>query len=468
MTDPTAALRRLPQVHRLAESLPIDIAPVWRVEAAKTAIAEAREAIRRDPARAQAVLDGLADEAARLARRLARPHLDWVINATGVILHTNLGRAPLGDAVLEQIRRVARGYSTLEFDVEAGQRGSRHTHVEEHLVALTGAEAAMAVNNNAAAVLLALSELAQGGEVIVSRGQLVEIGGAFRVPDVMRQSGARLVEVGTTNKTRIQDYERAFTPDTRLILKVHTSNFRLTGFVEAATTTELVALGRARGVPVMEDLGSGVLFPLEYDGWREPSVTEIVRDGVDVITFSGDKLLGGPQAGIVVGRRDLVQRLKKHPLARALRVDKMTLAGLEMTLRLYREGRAEEIPLWRMLHADPDALWRRARRLAARLRAVAPVEAGARREAAPVGGGSLPGVELPTAVVRVRAPGVSAARLESRLRALNPPVVARIADDAVVFDLRTVASEEERWLVEAVVAALRDNAPDGGQDSQKG
>jgi L-seryl-tRNA(Ser) seleniumtransferase len=460
MTDPTKSFRNLPQVHRLAATLPAEIPAVWRVEASQRAVAEAREALRQGEM-PEGVLARVEARARGLAETLAQPHLRPVINATGVILHTNLGRAPLGPEVLEQIQRVAAGYSTLEFDLDSGERGSRMSHVEEDLAALSGAEAGMAVNNNAAAVLLALSELAKGGEVIVSRGQLVEIGGAFRVPDVMAESGARLVEVGTTNKTRLRDYEAAITPATRLLLKVHTSNFRLTGFVESAGTEELAALGHSRGIPVMEDLGSGVLMPLALGGWREPSVSEVVRDGLDLVTFSGDKLLGGPQAGLVVGRRDIITRLRRHPLARALRVDKMTLAGLEVTLRLYREGRAEEIPLWRMLHADPEELFRRASRLRARVRqalvaaGVTRADLGTRRETAPVGGGSLPGVELATAVLWVRPPsGLSTAEAEYRLRHGSPLVVARISDDALVFDVRTVAPTEERALAAALAQAL--------------
>ncbi|MCL8207126.1 MAG: L-seryl-tRNA(Sec) selenium transferase [Actinomycetia bacterium] len=460
MASSPGPYRRLPQVHRLAASLPSDIPLVWRVEAARRAVEAARQSLREHPEHADAVLARVPERARLEAVRLARPHLRPVINATGVILHTNLGRAPLGQAALDHIAAVARGYSTLEFDVERGERGSRHSHVEDLLTALSGAEAAMVVNNNAAAVFLALAELAHDREVVVSRGQLVEIGGAFRIPDVMAASGARLVEVGTTNKTRLSDYERAIGPATALLLKVHTSNFRLEGFVEQVETADLVRLGHARGLPVMEDLGSGVLFPLTVGGWREPSVSEVVQAGADVVTFSGDKLLGGPQAGLIVGRAELIRRMKRHPLARALRVDKLTLAGLETTLRLYREGRTEDIPLWHMLNQSPETLWRRARRLERtwlRAAAAAGVALAVRaaREASVVGGGSLPGVTLPTAVVRIRAGAHSAARLEERLRQGEPPVVGRVSEDAVVLDLRTVAPAEERDLGAAVLAAAR-------------
>lgn len=454
------ALRRLPQIHRLAASLPPDIPLVWRTEAAQRTVSAARARIRLKPEEAAQVLAEVFSTSERLARRLARPHLEPVLNATGVVLHTNLGRAPLSEEVLAHIERVARGYSTLEFDLDEGARGSRHSHVDQLLAAVTGAEAGMAVNNNAAAVLLALAELASGHEVIVSRGQLVEIGGAFRIPDVMKASGARLVEVGTTNKTHLRDYEQAITEDTAMLLKVHTSNFRLTGFVESVDTHDLTALGRARKIPVMEDLGSGVLFPLKMGGWSEPSVAEVVAAGIDLVTFSGDKLLGGPQAGLIVGRRDLVARLKKNPLARAVRVDKMTLAGLEATLRLYREGRSDQIPLWRMLAQTPSDLLRHARRVAARIRREMAQQdilgtVTVRSETAPVGGGSLPGVELPTAVVAIALTSLSTAAMEGRLRQGSPPVVARVADDAIILDMRTIDEGQHLALAQAVGRALR-------------
>jgi L-seryl-tRNA(Ser) seleniumtransferase len=455
---PAERLRQLPSVQAVAEALDTRIPWVYRVEAAQTAVGEAREALRRGQ-EVDAALEVVARRAAAIAQDRAEPHLRPLINATGVILHTNLGRAPLGDRVLDHIVAVSRGYSTLEFDLARGERGSRHSHVEREIVAVTGAEAGMAVNNNAAAVLLALAELARGREVVVSRGQLVEIGGAFRIPDVMAQSGAILREVGTTNKTRLEDYARAIGPDTALLLKVHTSNFRLVGFVESVETADLVQLGHAHGLPVMEDLGSGVLRPLTVSGWSEPSVAEVVAAGIDLVTFSGDKLLGGPQAGILAGRADIIARLKKNPLARALRVDKMTLAGLEMTLRLYREGRQDEIPLWRMLNATPAELKRRAANVARRVkRGLA--EAGAEADVrvvdatAPVGGGSLPAVEWPTAAVSVRPLHLSLRRVEERLRAGSPPVVARVENDSVWFDLRTVQPGEEAGLAAAIVAAL--------------
>jgi L-seryl-tRNA(Ser) seleniumtransferase len=427
------------------------------VEAAKTAIARARARIAAGEAPERALSD-VALDAGRLAERYAHPSLRPVINATGVVLHTNLGRAPLAEAVAAEVAAVAAGYSTLEYDAEHGARGSRHVHVEHELTAITGAEAAMAVNNNAAAVFLALHELARGREVVVSRGQLVEIGGSFRIPDVMAASGARLVEVGTTNKTRLADYRQAFGPETALFLKVHTSNFRLSGFVESTEAEELAALGRELSVPVMEDLGSGVLYPLTLDGFVEPSVGEVLKVGVDLVTFSGDKLLGGPQAGIIAGRKDLVDRLKRNPLARALRVDKMTLAALELTLRLYREGQQESIPLWAMLNASPEELKRRAsallRRLRRRVGAPDGVRMTVRAARAPVGGGSLPGVEMPTAAIRIEGPAVTAQRLEAALRRQSPPVVGRVEEGAVLLDVRTVLPRDEAPLIEAVGRAV--------------
>lgn len=456
-----SALRQLPQVHRLAEALPADIPAVYRVEASQTVLGAVRTHLLQHPEEPAPLWERLAEQAAAEARRLAMPHLTPVINGTGVVLHTNLGRAPLPSAALEQVWRVSAGYSTLEWDVATGLRGSRMSHVEQLLARLTGAEAAMAVNNNAAAVLLALSTMAAGRAVIVSRGQLVEIGGAFRIPDVMRLSGAHLVEVGTTNKTRISDYEAAIQMgETALLLHVHPSNFRQIGFVEAVEPAKLVALGRTAAIPVMADLGSGVLMPLSMGGVTEPAVREVVAAGVDVVTFSGDKLLGGPQAGLIVGGAKWVAAMRRHPLARALRLDKMTLAALEVTLRLYLEGRESEIPLWRMLRQTPTELAGRARRLARRVRRALDgtprgLSLQVQAAQAPVGGGSLPGLERPTAVLVVGWDGASASQLESALRRQDPPVAVRIVDERVWVDVRTIAPEEEAAAAKAVAAALR-------------
>jgi L-seryl-tRNA(Ser) seleniumtransferase len=381
------------------------------------------------------------------ARRLAtqfRGSLCPVINATGVIVHTNLGRAPLAAPALDRLVTAARGYCNLEYDLAAGTRGSRAVHAEGLLTTLTGAEAALVVNNNAAAALLMLAALANGREVIVSRGELVEIGGGFRVPDVMAQSGARLREVGTTNRTRVQDYSVAIGPQTALILRVHPSNFRIEGFTERPDVAALVEAGHRAGVTVVEDLGSG---SLEDDVPAEPSLGRSLAAGVDLVCVSGDKLLGGPQAGILVGRRELVDRLRRHPLMRALRVDKLTYAALEGTLLEHLAGRAREtVPVVAMLHQSAEAVEERARRLADRL-----VALGWRVQlvggVSAVGGGSAPGLELPTVLVALEREGLSAAALEARLRGLDTPIVARILDDRVTFDLRTVFAREEADIV---------------------
>ena len=379
-----------------------------------------------------------------------------VINATGVVLHTNLGRAVLSESARRAVAAVASGYCDLELDLTTGGRGSRLDHVEGLIREVTGAEAALVVNNNAAAVLLALDTLAKGREVIVSRGQLVEIGGAFRVPAVMAKSGARLIEVGTTNKTYLRDYAEAVTPETALLLRVHTSNYRVIGFVSEVPLEELVELGRQRGLPVMEDLGSGALIDLAARGLpAEPTVQRSVRAGADVVTFSGDKLVGGPQAGIAVGRREVIARMRANQLMRALRVDKLTLAALAATLRSYLEpGRAErEVPALAALLAEPRVLAARARRLVARLRSRA---AGLGRFAAepgssPAGGGSLPGVELPTWLVALEpAPGsLTPTQIEAGLRGADPPVLVRVSQGRVLVDVRALAPDEFGPLVEA-------------------
>lgn len=399
--------------------------------------------------------DGLAARVIALAAERMRPSLRPVINATGIIVHTNLGRSVLAPEAVEAAARVAAGYSNLEYDVATGERGSRHVHVESLVCQLTGAEAAIAVNNNAAAVFLAIAGLACDGEAIVSRGQLVEIGGSFRIPDIMRQTGATMVEVGTTNKTRLKDYERAITPRSALLLKVHSSNFRMVGFTEEASLAELVALGRERGVPVYEDQGSGVLIDLaSYGIAGEPTVRSSIEAGADVVSISGDKLLGGPQAGILAGRRDAIERLKSHPLARALRLDKMTLAALEATLRLYLdpERAARDIPTLAMLLSPPEKVAARARMLASRISAVS---AGAfdvltEPDTSRAGGGALPMAEIPTTVVTLAPLRTSANALEASLRLGDPTIVARIHEGRVLLDPRTLSAAEE----DAVVGRL--------------
>jgi L-seryl-tRNA(Ser) seleniumtransferase len=388
-----------------------------------------------------------ADRAAAVIEGLGRYRLRRVINATGVILHTNLGRAPLCREALERIVEVARGYSNLEYDLERGERGLRYDHVRQLLCALAGAEDALVVNNNAAAVLLVLNTLAQGKEAIVSRGELIEIGGEFRIPEVMEKSGALLKEVGTTNRTRLADYERAIGPETGLILKVHTSNFRIMGFTEEADLASLVELGKRKGLPVIDDLGSGCF--IELDRWgleREPTVRDCLTTGVDVITFSGDKLLGGPQAGIILGKGATLARIRENPLNRALRIDKLTLAALEATLVKYlrpKEALAD-LRVLRALTEPLEGVRKRARRLAALLRRALPegMSVSLVDGTAMAGGGSLPTLEIPTVLVGLRSESISAAVIEQRLRRGEPPIVARVADDRVLFDPRTLDGEE--------------------------
>jgi L-seryl-tRNA(Ser) seleniumtransferase len=375
-----------------------------------------------------------------------------VINATGVIVHTNLGRAPLAAAAARRVAEVGAGYANLEYDLTGGQRGSRSVHAEQLLTRVTGAPAAAVVNNNAAAVLLVLAALASGREAIVSRGELVEIGGGFRIPDVMRQSGADVREVGTTNKTRTADYAAAISDRTAVILRVHPSNFRIEGFTERPRLDELVALGQRFEIPVVEDLGSGNLLtaPAETD-IGEPVVAASVAAGVSVCCFSGDKLLGGPQAGIIVGDQHLVSHIRSHPLMRALRVDKMTYAALEATLLEYARGRAETtIPVARMLYATTEAIGRRAHALADRLAGHALFTADVVEGLSTVGGGGAPGSAIATRLTRLTPSARSASWLESRLRELRPPVIARIVDDRVLLDLRTVLPEQDERLIESL------------------
>ncbi|MDD5100618.1 MAG: L-seryl-tRNA(Sec) selenium transferase [Syntrophales bacterium] len=384
-----------------------------------------------------------ADRAAEIIEGYRSYRLRRVINAAGVILHTNLGRAPLCREAIERIVEVARGYSNLEYDLEKGERGLRYDHVHGLLCALTGAEDALVVNNNAAAVLLVLNALAEGKEAIVSRGELVEIGGEFRIPDVMEKSGARLREVGTTNRTRISDYERAIGPETGIILKVHTSNFKIMGFTEEADLAALVALGKKHNIPVVDDLGSGCFVELDRYGLeREPTVRDRLAAGADVVTFSGDKLLGGPQAGIILGKREFLQRIRKNPLNRALRIDKLTLAALEATLvkYLHPAEAPTDLRVLRALTEPVAAVKERAKRLAAMLRRALPGKLDIQLVSgvSMAGGGSLPTLEIPTTLVVLKAAGFSAAALESKLRRRETPVIVRVAEDRVLLDLRTV------------------------------
>ena len=410
----------------------------------------------------QAIQDGqlapdaealVAEAAGRLAAE-ARPSLYPVINASGVIIHTNLGRAPLSARARAAMQTIGQSYSNLEFDLDEGGRGSRYTHAADLLCRLTGAEDALLVNNNAAAVLLVLSALARDRAVLISRSQLVEIGGGFRIPDVMRQSGARLVEVGTTNRTYVGDYADALPAlDVALILRVHHSNFRITGFVHEPTLAELVSLGQQHAIPVVDDLGSGTLLDTErYGLTHEPTIQESLAAGVAVVTASGDKLLGGPQAGLILGQADLVAQLRCHPLARALRVGKTTLAGLQATLSAYLEGKAEsEIPVWRMIATPVANLARRARRWQRALKETGVPMAVVVAEST-IGGGSLPGQILPTRALALEVPSPDA--LAGRLRAADPPVIARIEGDRLLLDPRAVLPEQDVTLIRVLRAAL--------------
>ena len=428
-------LRDLPSVDRMLADARLAAEPREpALAAARAALEQAREAIRlgRDPGDpVELALGELRD--------LRRPRLRRVLNATGVIVHTNLGRAPLAGHALARVRDVASGYSTLEYDLHAGARGSRQQHLTEPLRRLTGAEAALVVNNNAAAVLLALAALAEGREVLVSRGELIEIGDGFRIPDVLARSGARLVEVGTTNRTRAADYADAVGPETALLLRVHQSNFRVVGFTELPALAELAHVARTAGLPLVDDLGSGALFPLA----GEPTAAESLSAGADLVCFSGDKLLGGPQAGIAVGRADLVDRLRRHPLQRALRADKLTLAALEGTLALALDPELarREIPVLRMLDEPVETVRSRAERLAGL------VGGSVEQTVARVGGGALPLAQLESFACAVEE------ELAERLRAGEPPVIALVRDGRTLLDVRALGDDELDEVAAAVAAA---------------
>jgi len=392
-----------------------------------------------------------------------QPRLRRVINATGVVLHTNLGRSPLHPSAIKHLVEVSKTYSNLEYDLERGERGDRYTHVEETLCRLSGAESALVVNNNAGAVLLVLNTLADGKEVIVSRGELVEIGGAFRIPDVMKRSGALLREIGTTNRTHFNDYQKAIGPHTALLLKVHTSNFRVMGFTSEVSLQDLVQLGREHQLPVVDDLGSGCLIDLTQHGLeKEPTVQETIKTGVDAVTISGDKLLGGPQAGIILGKKNILDLFKINPLTRALRIDKLTLAALESTLLLYfDEKRAmEEIPVLSMLSLDMRKLKKRGKRLLKRLSRMTNerMTISLKEDVSQVGGGALPLQELPTVVVAVKPLDFSVNSLEESLRKGDPPIISRISKEELILDMRTVFDEEIPLLAAGIERALTKSA----------
>jgi L-seryl-tRNA(Ser) seleniumtransferase len=453
-------LRLLPSVEELLQSatgkrLSEQYGRTLALTAIRASLAQARAEIRAGAACPPQ--ETLLARAAQALQHEQQPYLRPVINATGVIINTNLGRAPLSQQAIEAVQRVAVGYSNLEYELEGGERGSRHRHVEALLRELTGAQAALVTNNNAAAVLLALSTLAAGREVIISRGQLVEIGGGFRVPDVMRQSGCQLVEVGTTNRTRISDYAAALSERTALLLRVHPSNFVITGFTESTPLNALVELAHQHNLAVMDDLGSGCLLASEdYGLAHEPTPQESIAAGADVVCFSGDKLLGGPQAGIIVGKRETLARIAKHPLMRAVRIDKMTLAALEATLRHYQRHEAQShIPIWRMIAASAETLARRASHWATHLQAHN-IPARLQRGASTIGGGSLPGETLPTMLLALDAASVSTplADLAKRLRLHPTPIITRLHHDTLLLDPRTVLDEQDEELVSGLVEEI--------------
>ncbi len=462
-------LRRLPKIDAMLAAL----AGEGPLRLVRRIVREEVAACREEILAGRATAGDVGEEALlhRCRQRLGQwrvPRFRPLINATGVIVHTNLGRSVLPAGAMRAILAAGEAYSNLEFDLESGRRGSRYSLVEELVCELTGAEAALVVNNNAAAVLLVLETLAAGREVIVSRGQLVEIGGSFRIPEVMAKSGAILREVGATNRTHLRDYEAAICEQTAMLLKVHTSNYRVIGFTAEVPLADLVALGQRHGLPVMEDLGSGCLFDVRPYGLAgEPTVQEVVAAGADVVTFSGDKLLGGPQAGIIVGRRRYVERIKRNPLNRALRIDKFTLAGLEQVFRLYLDSTVavQEIPTLAMIAQPAAACRRRADRLVRRLRRplaghcrVDRVEVEAR-----VGGGSLPEQSLASWAVRLRPSRLAVNAVEERLRRLPQPVVGRIEDQALLLDMRTVFDRQVRPLADALLAVFLGDAPGTGR-----
>ena len=403
-------------------------------------------------------VEQLPDSISKSLELLYTPNIRSVINGTGTILHTNLGRAPLNREHAERLAAIAAEYSNLEYDLQRGERGERNAHFESLLCRLTGAEAALVVNNNAAAVLLCLSTLAKSGEVIVSRGELVEIGGKFRIPDVMEQSGAVLVEVGTTNKTHLSDYEKAITEETKAILKVHTSNYQIVGFTESVAVPKLKAIAREHEIPIIEDLGSGALVDLsKYGISHEPMVQEAIKGGADVVCFSGDKLLGGPQAGIIVGRKCYIDKMKKAPLTRALRVDKFTTAALEMTLEEYlsEERAMHRIPVLKMISEMPDAVKQRAQKLKSQLeQRELPAQIVLETCESQIGGGALPLEKISSTAVAIRSEICSASEMEKRMRALPTPIIGRMINGAWAMDMRTIEEEQIPYIVDCIQNVL--------------
>lgn len=477
-SDAAASLRSLPSVDELL-GLPRISALISRagrklvITAVRSVLAEARLELTTQSASAPAIKDSghQLDFESRVASEVERtlaPSLRRVINATGVVLHTNLGRAPLARQAVARIVATATQYSNLEYDLSRGERGKRDAHTSALIAELCGTEAAIVVNNNAAAVFLVLHALAKGEEVIVSRGELIEIGDGFRIPDIMTESGAVVREVGTTNRTSIRDYENAITDRTRLLLRVHPSNFRITGFAERPSLEELVALGKRVNLPVYEDLGSGCLADLSGAGISEPVVRASGEAGVSVTTFSGDKLLGGPQAGIIAGKKAIIDRIRRNPLFRALRVDKLTIAALESTLKSYLRGAFDEIPTLRMIRLTASEITGRTDQVCEKLRLLLPddIQVQIREGVSVIGGGSTPDQNLPTSLIAITSPRINAKQIEERLRrpevrtsgsgklVAPVPIVARIEDGQLMLDLRTVQVEEEPELIAGLAAAL--------------
>jgi L-seryl-tRNA(Ser) seleniumtransferase len=453
----TALLRQIPAVNEMLnrtalKELEARVGRRLVVECTRRVVQRLREGIVAGSLSSVSLValeQGIVSEAETAAHYSLRP----VINASGVILHTNLGRAPLAREAVEHLAEVATRYSNLEYDLEAGERGKRDVHTERLLCQILGAEKALLVNNNAAAVLLALNTLAEGTEVIVSRGELIEIGGSFRIPEVCAKSGAILREVGTTNRTRIDDYAAAINERTRLLLRVHPSNFRIVGFTARPSLAEFVELAQKHSLISMEDLGSGCLIDLSTKSIRdEPTPSASLKAGVDVVTFSGDKLLGGPQAGILAGKRKLLERIRKNPLFRALRVDKLIIAALEATISLYLQGKTDDVPALRMINLSVEAIRRRATGLAEKISAHPRLSVRVRDGESVIGGGSTPAQSLPTALLAVTHSSHSAQELEQLLRRNSPPIIARVEEDALLLDLRTVFEDQDEELFEALEA----------------
>jgi L-seryl-tRNA(Ser) seleniumtransferase len=465
MKEDTFTMRDIPGIDKLLGILvtQLEVVPFPHhivVDQLRQVVDEARCKLKNKQA-VEITVDSLLANTKNKLKKLGQASLRKVVNGTGVVLHTNLGRAPLGERAIRSVNEVMSGYSTLEYNVEAGERGTRYAHITNKICALTGAQDAIVVNNNAAAVLLVLAVLAKDREVIVSRGQLVEIGGSFRVPDVLKQSGAVLIEVGATNKTHRRDYEEAITKDTGMILKVHTSNYRVVGFTSQPDDKELVALAHTHHLPVVCDLGSGTLWEVKTKEWHEPTVSECLASGIDVVTFSGDKLLGAGQAGIIAGKKIYIDMLKKHPLIRAIRIDKLSLAALEGTLLDYLQGNGKEVPVQRMLNQGVGELKEQAEELAGMLAFLGGEEWTI--EVLPLlsqaGGGTLPAVDFPSFGVSIKGKTWSAAAMEKKLRSYSTPIIVRIQGEKIIIDVRCLAREDMYLIQQAYWVIEKEEQP---------